>query len=172
MEKLKVILKEQQCKEIFPWVNSKVKETFKNKYGLEVTVLKDDVIEKENRSIEKQAVNIDRMYDLISNLENLESFRPEMVASDWMASGNVENDLRAHRLDAKNNLLKILEAKEKELDDEIRNKEIEGKRKYSSLEHSLKISKKLFQKEAESVDSGLDFESKENISDNILTHFQ
>ena len=90
--------------------------------------MKDDVIEKENRSIEKQAVNIDRMYDLISNLENLESFRPEMVASDWMASGNVENDLRAHRLDAKNNLLKILEAKEKELDDEIRNKEIEGKR--------------------------------------------
>lgn len=90
--------------------------------------MKDDVIEKENRSIEKQAVNIDRVYDLISNLENLESLRPEMVASDWIASGNVENDLRAHRLDAKNNLLKILEAKEKELDDEIRNKEIESKR--------------------------------------------
>ena len=90
--------------------------------------MKDDVIEKENRSIEKQALNIDGMYDLISNLENLESLRPEMVTSDWMASGNVENDLRSHRLDAKHNLLKILEAKEKELDDEIRNKEIESKR--------------------------------------------
>ena len=90
--------------------------------------MKDDVIEKENRSIEKQALNIDGMYDLISNLENLESMRPEMVTSDWMASGNVEKDLTAHRLDAKNNLLKILEAKEKELDDEIRNKEIQSKR--------------------------------------------
>ena len=90
--------------------------------------MKDDVIEKENRSIEKQALNIDGMYDLISNLENLESLRPEMVTSDWMASGNVEKDLKAHRLDAKNNLLKILKAKEKELDDEIRNKEIESKR--------------------------------------------
>ena len=45
-------------------------------------------------------------------------------------------------------------------------------RKYTSLEHSLKISKKLFQKEAESVDSGVDFESKENIPENVLTQFQ
>ena len=71
------------------------------------------------------------MYDLISNLEKIDSLRPEMVASDWTASGNVEIDLRAHRLDAKNNLLKILEAKEKEVDDEMKNKEIESKRKDS-----------------------------------------
>lgn len=170
MEKLKVILKEPQCKEIFPWVNSKVNETYKKKYGTEVTVLQDDVIEKSNRSIEKQAANIDRMYDLTSNLKNLESLRPTMVASDWKASGIVENDLRAHRLDAKSNLLKMLEAKEKELDDEIRNKEIESKRKHSSLEHSLKISKKLHEKETES--SELDFISKENTPVNTITQFQ
>merc|ERR1712131_451128 len=142
MEKLKEILKEEQCKEIFTWVNSKVNETYQKKYQTEVTVFNNDLIEKSNRSIEKQVANIDRMYDLISNLEKIDSMRPGMIASDWMASGSVENDLRAHRLDAKNNLLKILEAKEKEVDNEIKGKEFESKRKYSSLEHSLKISKK------------------------------
>ena len=91
-------------------------------------IFKDGLIEKSNRSIEKQVANIEKMYDLISNLEKIDSLRPEMVASDWTASGNVESDLRAHRLDAKNNLLKILEAKEKEVDDEIKNIEIESKR--------------------------------------------
>ena len=130
-------------------MNSKVNETYQKKYQTEglfityhflirnshlVTVFNNDLIEKSNRSIEKQVANIDRMYDLISNLEEIDSMRPEMIASDWMASGSVENDLRAHRLDAKNNLLKILEAKEKEVDNEIKSKEFESKRNGSSIQ--------------------------------------
>ena len=130
-------------------MNSKVNETYQKKYQTEglfityhflirishlVTVFNNDLIERSNRSIEKQVANIDRMYDLISNLEKIDSMRPEMIASDWMASGSVENDLRAHRLDAKNNLLKILEAKEKEVDNEIKSKEFESKRNGSSIQ--------------------------------------
>ena len=131
-------------------MNSKVNETYQKKYQTEglfityhflirnshlVTVFNNDLIEKSNRSIEKQVANIDRMYDLISNLEKIDSMRPGMITSDWMASGSVENDLRAHRLDAKNNLLKILEAKEKEVDNEIKSKEFESKRNGSSIQN-------------------------------------
>ena len=68
------------------------------------------------------------MYDLISNLENVDSKRPKMVKSDWTASGNVGNDLRSHRIDAKHSLLKILEAKINQIDNEIENKEIQAER--------------------------------------------
>merc|ERR1712142_1087583 len=172
-QKLSKILKVDQSKEVLTWVNSKVNEAYSNKYKNEVVLFKPDFIEKSNRSIEKQTHKIDKMYDLISNLENVDSKRPKMVKSDWTASGNVGNDLRSHRIDAKHSLLKILEAKINQIDNEIENKEIQAERKYNNLKTSSKMSIKLFEKETDSGCSmeSIDFESKENLPENILEQF-